>query len=243
VFVTASPEQAREQLACGARVIGPVASGTSAAEVEGQLAAASAAPPLDAAQIRTALREVFTADATPVKLAGLAKAAGLPAGVSLGTGGRQLAVLASISEAAEAGPLAAGLLGQRLRPAEVLISAASGLLAAVSEALAPLRDAGIRVRVTDAYPEGAERSLARLASSPWVAPVSPGEPLPDTYLLDLACARECAQADAAGFGAADFELTQWLAEPALARRELFLPGSPSLDAWGAHGLRLVTITP
>ena len=241
VFVTASPEQAREQLACGARVIGPVASGTSVAEVEGQLAAASAAPPLDAAQIRAALREVFTAHATPVKLAGLAKAAGLADGVSPVTGGRQLAVLASIGEAAEAGPLAAGLLGQRLRPAEVLIGAASGLVAAVSEALAPLRDAGIRVRVTD-VPEGAERSLARLASSPWVAPVSPGEPLPDTYLLDLACARECAQADAAGFGAADFELTQWLAEPALARRELFLPGSPSLDAWGAHGLRLVTIT-
>jgi hypothetical protein len=245
VFVTASPEQAREQLACGARVIGPLASGTGLAEVEGQLAAASAAPPLDAAEIRASLREVFAAHATPVKLAGLAKAAGLPAGVSPVADGRQLAVLAGVGEAAQAGPLATVLLGQRLRPAEVLIGTASGLVAAVSEALTPLRDAGILVRVTDA-PEDAERSplrsLARLASSPWVAPVTPGGPLPETYLLDLACARECAQADAVGFGAADYELTQWLAEPALARRELFLPGSPPPDAWGTHGLRLLTIT-
>ncbi len=77
--------------------------------------------------------------------------------------------------------------------------------------------------------------------------------LPGTYLLDLACARECAQADAVGFDTVtaghaaseavpgEYEFTQRLARPALARRELFLPGSPSPDAWGARGFRTFVI--
>jgi hypothetical protein len=107
----------------------------------------------------------------------------------------------------------------------------------VQEALSALSDAGISIRVTtSAQP-------ATLASAPWVAPwpaagqTAPGE----DYLLDLACARECAQADAVGFAAGDYEFTQRLTGPALARRELFLPGSPAPDSWGTRGLRLITL--
>jgi hypothetical protein len=87
--------------------------------------------------------------------------------------------------------------------------------------------------------------MAALAAAPWVAPwprPQAGDGAPgEEYLLDLACARECAQADAVGFGAADYEFTRWLAAPALARRELFLPGSPAVDTWGSRGLRLITL--
>jgi len=111
----------------------------------------------------------------------------------------------------------------------------------VRDALGALTDVGISVRVTGSSRPGA---LAALASSPWVAPwqEAASEKAPDdAYLLDLACARECAQADAVGFGADDYEFTRWLSEPALARRELFLPGSPDPDSWGARGLRLITL--
>ena len=67
-------------------------------------------------------------------------------------------------------------------------------------------------------------------------------------LLDLACARECAQADAVGLysgqhGApAEYEFTRWMDEPALVRAHLLDPGGPTAADWGSHGLRLFTIT-
>jgi hypothetical protein len=260
VFVTASPEQAREQAACGARVIGPIGSGTDAAAVAAEVAAARAAAPLTQAEIRAGLREVFEAHATPVTLAGLAAKAGLPATL---IGGRQVSVLATVDSgpqaaSAQAAALATALLGQRLRPAEVIVGAPAAYAGPVREALSALPDARIRVRVaetadaadagdapraadvTDVTDVTGAGTLARLASSPWVAPW-PADPVPGTYLLDLACARECAQADVVGVGDA-YELTRQLAEPALARRELFLPGAPAPGSWGARGLRLLTIT-
>ena len=54
--MTASAEQGREQLASGARVIGPVGSGTAAGTIRGQLEAARGARPLGPAEIRGALR-------------------------------------------------------------------------------------------------------------------------------------------------------------------------------------------
>jgi hypothetical protein len=251
VFLTASASQAREQLACGARVAGPVGSGTDAAAIADELATAASAVPLTAAETRQTLREIFSEHATPVAVAGLIKAAGLPAALA---GGRQVAALAATegsaqAAAAQAAALAITLLRQRLRPAEVIVGAPPANAGPVREALAPLRAAGIRVRLTEAAagPAGTA-ALARQASTPWVAPLAPDEPLPDTYLLDLACARECAQADAVGFSAGsaasrgEFEVAQQLAAPALARRELFLPGSPAPQAWGARGLRLFTIS-
>jgi hypothetical protein len=91
-------------------------------------------------------------------------------------------------------------------------------------------------------PDGEIAWLARLATSPWAAPWPAGGTRDDTYLLDLACARECSQADAVGFGG-DYEFTRSLCEagPALARRGLLLADAPPAAAWGARGVRLFTV--
>ena len=241
VFVTASADQAAEQLACGARVIGPLGSGLDADSVRAELDAARAASPRSAAEFRDVLRDVFTGQATPARLAAIVRAAGLPAAL---VGGRQIAVLASVTGSAQAAELAAALLGQRLRPAE-LVAAAGAVPAAEAasarDALGTLTDHGIRVVTTgDTAGPDWPRPLTRLASAPWVAPWTGADA--DSYLLDLACARECAQADAVGFAAADYEFTRWLDEPALVRRDLLTPGGPPAGDWGGHGLRLFTIT-
>ena len=156
-------------------------------------------------------------------------------------------MLAEVADAAQAGRLAAALLGQRLRPAEVVVAiGAADADGAVRDALAPLADHGVHVVITSGADAGPDwpRPLARLATAPWVAPGGwgvDGSP-PDTYLLDLACARECAQADAVGFGGDEYEFTRWLGEPALARRGLLAPDGPPAADWGSHGLRLFTVT-
>ena len=78
VFVTASADQAREQLACGARVVGPLGSGVSADSVRDQVEAARAARPHGLTEIRAGLRDIFAEHATPARLAALVRAAGLP---------------------------------------------------------------------------------------------------------------------------------------------------------------------
>jgi hypothetical protein len=253
VFVTASAAQGLEQAASGARVIGPLGSGADRAAVRAELEAARAAQPLTLAEVRAGLRDVFLAAATPARLAGLVKAAELPAAL---VSGRQVGVLAALDDAARAGRVAAALLGQRLRPAEVIAAAPAGAAAAVRAALGPLASAGVRVTVADAgvgVGAGAGRAglewtrpLARLATAGWLAPwPADGAPTAD-YLLDLACARECAQADAVGLvsgesgAAADYEFTRWLDEPALVRAALLAPGGPAAGDWGSHGLRLFT---
>ncbi|HXC80359.1 MAG TPA: hypothetical protein VNV62_00780 [Trebonia sp.] len=261
VFVTVSAAQAREQIASGARVIGPLAAGGSGAsdrsgasggsggsggsDFARQIEEARTASPLDLAEIRVALRDVFARHATPARLTSLARAAGLPGGL---VGGRQVAVLARVADAAQARGLADTLLRQRLRPAEVVVAAPAPAAGQVRDALAALADHGVRVLTLDAAQlpghDGWPRPLARLASAPWLAPwpADAAGPAPDSYLLDLACARECAQADAVGFGTAEYEFTRWLDAPALARRDLLLPGGPAVGDWGGHGLRLFTIT-
>lgn len=244
VFVTASATQGREQAASGARVIGPLGSGTDAAAARAELAAAVAADPLTPAGTRAGLREVFLAHATPARLTGLVKAAGLPGSL---VGGRQVAVLAVVAGAAQAGRLADALLAQRLRPAEVVAGVPDpGTAAAVREALGTLTGHGVRVEVTTSaagQAAGVEwaRPLARLARAPWLAPWAADGGQPEHYLLDLACARECAQADAVGLAAAEYEFTRWLEAPALVQAALLAPGGPPASDWGSHGLRLFTI--
>jgi hypothetical protein len=263
VFVAADESQLNAQRACGARVIplrgvagtaGAAGAGPRTADaVREELAAARAAGPLGAAEIRAGLRDIFAAHSTPVRLGGLLRAVGLSASV---TTGRQVCVLARVDNADAAGRLAADLGAQRLCPAEVIVGAAPTASGAAREALSGLADRDVRIVVTDAA-SGADwaRPLARLAGTPWVAPwpVSPGadgtggsagggQAIPDTYLLDLVCARECAQADAVGFGPADYEFTLSMAEPALARRDLLAPDGPDTADWGSHGLRLLTVT-
>ncbi len=100
VFVTASADQAREQLACGARVIGPIGSGTDRGALASQVSAAARAAPRDTAEIRAQLREIFAEHAPPARLASLARAAGLDRDL---IGGRQVTVLATIERRTPAG--------------------------------------------------------------------------------------------------------------------------------------------
>ncbi|TVZ05697.1 hypothetical protein EAS64_14480 [Trebonia kvetii] len=249
VFVTASAEQGREQVASGAQVIGPLSSGLDAATVRGQLEAARGARPLSLTEIRARLRDISVEHSTPARLAALVKAAGLPASL---VSGRQIGVLTAVTDTAQASRLAATLLGQRLRPSEVVAGCPAGTAGAVRAAFSTLTGHGIRVEVTDAPLPGPAapspgadwaRPLTRLATAPWLALWAADGGQPDTHLLDLAGARECAQADAVGFAAGEFEFTRWLEEPALVRAALLEPGGPAAGDWGRHGLRLFTITP
>jgi hypothetical protein len=236
LFVTASAGQAREQQACGARVI--MAGGEQAALRE-QIAAARTQAPLTEAETLRELREIFTAHATAVRLAGLASLAGLPGHLVTG---RQIAVLARVEDPAAPTALAARLRRQRSVPAELVVAVAvrageSAELSchAVSGALADLAGQGILVT---AVPEETEwiRLAARTARSPWVAPWRPDREYDEWYLLDLVCARECAQADAVGYttdGSGDAYVTSL--DPALARREFFGPDGPD------RGLRLFSL--
>ncbi len=275
LFVTASAEQAREQLACGARVImigaGPVADTVPAAgtvavaadvpALREKLAALRECPPLTAAETLPVLREIFTAQATPARLAALARLAGLGDHV---IAGRRIAVLSRAADAGAGAALAAGLAGQRFLPSELVVlaeapDAASAELSAraVTAALAGLADRGVTIRTVPVVTGGPDtsglpgpgsqpepddhgaaagwlRRAATAASSPWVVPWQAGREYPGTYLLDLACARECAQADAAGYGGASYAFTAAL-DPALARREYFAAGD------SGHGLRLFSV--
>ncbi len=158
VFVTASAEQGREQVASGAQVIGPLGSGLDAATVRGQLEAARGARPLSLTEIRARLRDISVEHSTPARLAALVKAAGLPASL---VSGRQIGVLTTVTDTAQASRLAATLLGQRLRPSEVIAGCPAGTAGAVRAALGTLTGHGIRVEVTDAPLPGPGCPLAR----------------------------------------------------------------------------------
>jgi hypothetical protein len=244
LFVTVSPGQAREQRACGARVI--MINGEQAALRE-QIAAARAQAPLTEAQTLPELREIFTAHATPARLAGLASMAGLPDHLVTG---RQIAVLARVEDAAGAAALAARLRRQRSAPAEVVVAVAartgeSAELSrhAVVTALADLAGQGILVTAVpeEAGDAGWIALAAKAARSPWVAPWQADREYDEWYLLDLACARECAQADAVGYAGSGYVYVTSL-DPALARREFFGPDGPDGSDGPDHGLRLFSLS-
>ena len=267
LFVTAAADQAREQLACGARVImlggepvtgavTPAGDGWDAPALRKEIATLQAGAPLSAAETLPVLREIFAAQATPVRLAALARLAGLG---DHAIAGRRIAVLAHANDAAAAAALSACLTRQRFTPAELVVVAeapdtASAELSAraVTAALGDLADQGVGVRAVpvvtggpdtagipgpadDPRPVGWLRRAASVARSPWVVPWQAGREYDDSYLLDLACARECAQADAAGYAGAEYAFTASL-EPTLARREFFASGDPG------HGLRLFSVS-
>ncbi len=266
-FVTVSADQAREQLACGARVImigGEPVAGTVGPEPAGtvrpdgaaggwggpalaeQITTARGDEPRAAAEVITGLREIFAAHATPVRLMALARLAGLGDGMITG---RQISVLARADDATEAAGLSASLTRQRMAPAELVVvveapDASSAELAgrAVTAALGDLADRGVTIRpvlrvaatgVTG--PPGWLRAAADMARSPWVVPWPAGREHHEAYLLDLACARECSQADAVGHAGTAYAFTGTL-EPALARREFFASGA------AVHGLRLFSVS-
>ena len=238
LFVTVSAGQASEQRACGARVI--MIDGEQAALRE-QIAAARAQTPLTEAETLPELRQIFTAHATAVRLAGLASLAGLPGHLVTG---RQIAVLARVQDAAGAAALAARLRRQRSTPAELVVAVAartgeSAELSrhAVIAALADLAGQGILTTAVsaEAGDAGWIALAARAARSPWVAPWQADREYDEWYLLDLACARECAQADAVGYAGSGYGYVTSL-DPALARPEFF-----GADGSG-HGLRLFSLS-
>jgi hypothetical protein len=281
LFVTAGADQAREQLACGARVImagvepvagavTPASDGWDVPALAERLAALRACPPVTLAELLPVLREIFTAQATPTRLAALAGLAGLGDHV---VAGRRIAVLARAAGATEAGALSAGLAAQEFLPAELVVvteapdaTSAEMSARAVTAALAGLSDRGMSVRTlpvvtggpdtaglpeTAGSPEGGSRPgpgdlpgpagwlrrAATAASSPWAVPWHAGREYRGTHLLDLACARECAQADAAGYAGAGYAFTAAL-DPELARREYFATGVGEQG----HGLRLFSVS-
>jgi len=157
--------------------------------------------------------------------------------------GRQIAVLAQVPDPAGASALAAGLRQQRMAPAEVVLAvttrpgeSAEVSCHAVTAALGDLAAPDIRVTAVPA-PDGTGwlAEAAQAAQSSWAAPWQPDRDYDPAYLLDLACARECAQADAVGSGGSGYAYVTSL-EPALARREYFSPDGPG------HGLRLFSVS-
>ena len=176
LFVTLSPGQAREQLACGARVI--MVSGELAALRE-QVASVRAERPRTEAETLPELREIFTAYATPVRLAELARLAGLPDHLVTG---RQIAVLARVEDPAGAAALAALLHRQRLAPAEVVAWRDQAVGAAAAEPVCYVRSVGAGrvcylqlghdMRVWD---EHAVRELITRAARWARRPLGPGE--------------------------------------------------------------------
>jgi hypothetical protein len=235
LFVTVSPDQAREQLACGARVIMVAGEPTA---LRDRIDAARAERPLTESETLPVLREIFSEHATAVRLAGITALAGLPDDLITG---RQVAVLARVEDAAGAAALAAGLGRQQMAPAEVVVTVAGDLAyRAVTAALGDLAGRGVMITaVPDAPDSGGGlpwvAHAAKQARSAWVVPWQAGHEYEETYLLDLACARECSQADAVGFAGLAYGYVTSL-EPALARREYF--GSDG----SSPGLRLFSLS-
>ncbi len=250
VFVTAAPEQAREQLACGARVI--MVAGEPAA-LQDQIESARAERPLTEPEVIPVLRDIFTEHATPARLAGLADLAGLPGQMITG---RQIAVLARVEDAAEAAALAASMSRQRMAPAELVVTVGardgdpaglpSRAVTAVTAALGGLAGRGVTITAIPEVPAAPDAAgadgqapwmphAAKQARSPWAVPWPAEREHDESYLLDLACARECSQADAVGYAGGAYTYETSL-RPALARREFF--GS---DGSGS-GLRLFSVS-
>jgi hypothetical protein len=254
LFVAASAAQAREQLACGARVIGPLAPAGGAApdadRIRGEIDMARDRGPCGPAGIRDVLRGLFQEHATPVRLVDLARLAGLPTGPA---GSREIAVVAQLTGSADAGEvsrLASAVLRQRHRPSEVVVSWPAGSAGtalterAVAAELAELTASGVAVRTARA--SGAAVA-ARAARAAWVAPWESAREYPDTHLLDLACARECSRADAVGYSPGDGYVFSAKIEPALARRELLAAAgstggsASSSDSWARRGVALFAL--
>lgn len=167
-----------------------------------------------AADGRQRLREAFRADSTRVRLSQLARRIGAPDPLDE----RRVCVLAAPRDRADIARLTAQVLGQKHRPAEVVVPDPTGL--------DELTAAGVTVRTG-----------APLA--PWVADWTDlTEDRPETLLLDLMCAQEYSGADAVGStpAADDYTFVPEL-RPLLVRRSLLASGAPP-ETWARQGHRL-----
>jgi hypothetical protein len=140
-----------------------------------------------------------------------------------------------------------------MMPAEVVVAvvapdgeAAARACRAVTATLGDLADLGVMVAAIPGTLAGRDADhvpgvaapwvpdAAKQARSPWVVPWQADREYDASHLLDLACARECAQADVVGQAGLAYAYVTSL-EPTLARREFFGP-----DGSG-HGLRFFSI--
>lgn len=199
--VAATPQQALEQLACGARVVCPpqVAAdlGDAARFVRVSTGADGKEPAPPAGMrddLRGVLRTLFAQYATPVRLAALADQLGIDVDP---LHGRRVTVVAAVREVTQARQLVTTLLAQTHQPGELLLQTGNGsldLVRAAVEELSAHDVGGIAVR---AVPGSTPQAAAVSARSPWLA-AWPRGPVPDTYLADLVCAAECSGADVVG---------------------------------------------
>ncbi len=161
LFVTVSADQTREQLACGARVVmiggepvtgavAPTGEVWDAPALRDQIAALRACVPLSEAEVLPVLRDIFAAQATPVRLTALAGLAGLGDRM---IAGRRIAVLARAADAAASAALSAALTRQRITPAELVVvveapdaASAESSARAATAALGDLADRGVSIR-------------------------------------------------------------------------------------------------
>ena len=124
---------------------------------------------------------------------------------------------------------------------------------AVTAALGDLTGQGVTITAVPEVPaaDGARGQAgwvphaAKATRAPWVAPWqagpqrSQGRDYDESYLLDLACARECAQADAVGYAGGSGYAYVTSLDPALARAEFFGPDGTENSA---RGLRLFSLS-
>jgi Glycosyl transferases group 1 len=137
------------------------------------------------------------------RLAELAEAVGfdLPAGE-----GEEVAVLLVADQPDQLGAAVDSLLAQSLAPREVLVGLPAGASAErrLDRLAERFEEARIRTVSQDRDASRSERlrELARLAISPWVAPLAPTPPYERHHLRDLVACTRFAEAQVIGFGAA-----------------------------------------
>lgn len=285
--VTDTPALARRATACGARALllgrddqedytsdvsrppealrtlSPGAAGAHSHPLGGELTRLRDRGPLNSEELRSTLRHLFLADATPVRLAELfhqvqlAPGAGTP---DLPLRDRRVALLALPGDDIASLSLAEDVLAQQHPPAEVVVPQEADLFTGVER----LRSHGVPVHTAPvgiplAPGPDVWAGLAHTAETPWAALWR--EPQGPAFLVDVLCAAECSGADAVGpaidswrhgdapdadavdQAAADQEYVFVSAiRPALARCELVRRGlQPGM--WNRHGARLLALSP
>ena len=120
LFVTVSPDQAREQQACGARVI--IAAGEQVRGAGADRGGAGRAAADRGRDVRPSCGRSSPGMPPPSGWPAWLSWPGCPAELVTG---RQIAVLARVVDAAGAAALAAGLRRQRMAPAEVVVAVAA----------------------------------------------------------------------------------------------------------------------
>lgn len=191
-----------EQLASGARVVSPVPAVVDgelkrrvfdgSTDPRGALAAACDAP-ADDAQF-TILRELYQRASTARWLARLAQVTGLPVYPERAAA---TTVVFTDVDASAANVIVAAALGQRERPAAVLLALRPGTsTASLGVVLDTLQREGVHAHVTTATDPAA---VAGAVTTPWCT-FTGATRLHADHLLDLHVLRACTDSDAVGFG-------------------------------------------